>query len=135
MHVADVADAVLSAAERPAAAGRTYDVAGPEPLTFAQLLRISARAVASRTRFVPVPLAPLVALARGHERLSPQPRIRAEQLLRLTEDKAFAIDRAAHDLGFCPRPFAVGAADDQPIGGPHHGFVVFDHQHRITQVT
>jgi uncharacterized protein YbjT (DUF2867 family) len=117
VHVADVADAVLSAAERPAAAGRTYDVAGPEPLTFAQLLRISARAVASRTRFVPVPLAPLVALARGHERLSPQPRIRAEQLLRLTEDKAFAIDRAAHDLGFCPRPFAVGIqAEAQAMG-------------------
>ena len=34
----------------------TYDVAGPEPLTFTELLRISARAVGSRTRFVPVPL-------------------------------------------------------------------------------
>jgi uncharacterized protein YbjT (DUF2867 family) len=108
VHVADVADAVLSAAERPATAGQTYDVAGPEPLTFAELLRTSARATGSRTLFFPVPLTPLVGLVRGYERLSRRPRIRAEQLLRLAEDKSFAIDSAARDLGFDPRPFAVG---------------------------
>jgi uncharacterized protein YbjT (DUF2867 family) len=117
VHVADVADAVLNAAERPATAGATYDVAGPEPLTFDELLRTSARAVASRTRFVPVPLTPLVAVVRGYERLSQHPRIRAEQLLRLAEDKAFAIDSAARDLGFCPRPFSVGIrAEAQAMG-------------------
>jgi uncharacterized protein YbjT (DUF2867 family) len=117
VHVADVADAVLSAAERPATAGRTYDVAGPATLTFADLLRTSARAIASRTRFVPVPLTPLVALVRGYERLSQHPRIRAEQLLRLAEDKSFAIDDAARDLGFDPRPFAAGIrAEAQTMG-------------------
>jgi uncharacterized protein YbjT (DUF2867 family) len=108
VHAADVADAVLAAAERPAAAGHTYDVAGPEPLTFAELLRTSARAVASRTRFVPVPLSPVVAAARGYELVSRNPRIRVEQLRRLTEDKAFAISHAVHDLGYAPRSFADG---------------------------
>jgi len=108
VHVADVADALLAAAERPETAGSCYDVAGPEPLAFAELLRISARAVTSRTRFVPVPLTPLVAAARGYERLSRRPRIRAEQLLRLAEDKAFVIQGAARDLGYAPRPFAAG---------------------------
>jgi len=108
VHVADVADAVLAAAERPEAVSTCYDVAGPEPLAFAELLRISARAVASRTRFVPVPLAPLVAVARGYGLLSRRPRIRAEQLLRLVEDKAFGIQDAARDLGYAPRPFAAG---------------------------
>jgi uncharacterized protein YbjT (DUF2867 family) len=108
VHVADVADAVLAAAERPESAGTCYDVAGPEPLAFAELLRISARAVASRTRFVPVPLAPVVAAARGYGLLSRRPRIRAEQLLRLAEDKAFGIGDAARDLGYAPRPFAAG---------------------------
>ena len=117
VHVADVADAIVCAAERPAAAGMTYDIAGPEALTFAEILRTSARAVASRTRFLPVPLTPLVALVRGYERLTPHPRIRAEQLLRLAEDKAFAIDSAARDLGFCPRPFAAGIrAEAQAMG-------------------
>jgi uncharacterized protein YbjT (DUF2867 family) len=108
VHAADLADAVLAAAERPAAAGHTYDVAGPEPLTFAELLRISARAVASRTRFVPVPLSPVVAAARGYELVSRNPRIRVEQLRRLAEDKAFAINHAVHDLGYAPRSFADG---------------------------
>ena len=55
-----------------------------------------------------MPLAPLVTLARGYERLSRHPRIRAEQLRRLAEDKAFAIDDAIRDLGYAPRPFAEG---------------------------
>ena len=108
VYVADVADAVLAAAERPGAAGSCYDVAGPEPLTFAELLRISARAVASRTRFFPVPLTPLVAAAHGYEQLSRRPKLRAEQLRRLAEDKAFAIQDAERDLGYAPRPFAAG---------------------------
>jgi uncharacterized protein YbjT (DUF2867 family) len=117
VHVADVADAVLNAAERPATAGQTYDVAGPAPLMFAELLRTSARAIARRTRFFPVPLTPLVALVRGYERLSQHPRIRAEQLLRLAEDKSFAIDSAARDLSFDPRPFAAGIrAEAQAMG-------------------
>jgi uncharacterized protein YbjT (DUF2867 family) len=108
VHVADVASAVLSAVERPESAGITYDIAGPEPLSFAELLRVAARVVGSRTRFVPVPLSPLVAAARGYELLAARPRIRAEQLQRLSEDKAFSIEDAARDLGYAPRPFTDG---------------------------
>ncbi len=108
VHVADVADAVLAAVTRPAAAGTCYDIAGPEPLTFADLLRLAAAAVGSRARLVPVPLAACVAAARGYQLVSRNPRIRAEQVRRLAEDKAFAIDDAARDLGYAPRPFAAG---------------------------
>jgi uncharacterized protein YbjT (DUF2867 family) len=108
VHVADLAHAVLTAVERPETAGRVYDLAGPEPLTFAALLRTSAAATGSRTRLVPVPLAPVIALTRGYERLSRQPRFRAEQWQRLAEDKAFAIDAAVRDLDYAPRPFAEG---------------------------
>jgi uncharacterized protein YbjT (DUF2867 family) len=108
VHAADVADAVLAAAERPDAALQTYDVAGPEPLTFTELLRTAASAVASRTRFVPVPLSPVIAVARGYELLSRNPRIRVEQVRRLAEDKAFVIDDAMRDLAYAPRSFADG---------------------------
>jgi uncharacterized protein YbjT (DUF2867 family) len=108
VHVADVASAVLSAVERPESAGTVYDLAGPQPLSFAELLRAAAQAAGRRTRFVPVPLSPLVAAARGYELLAARPRIRGEQLQRLAEDKAFSIDDAARDLGYAPRPFAEG---------------------------
>jgi uncharacterized protein YbjT (DUF2867 family) len=108
VHAADVAQAVLAAAERPHAALHTYDVAGPEPLTFTELLQTAAGAVASRTRFIPVPVSPVIAVARGYELLSRNPRIRVEQVRRLAEDKTFAIDDAMRDLGYDPRPFAEG---------------------------
>jgi nucleoside-diphosphate-sugar epimerase len=131
VHVADVAAAVLAAAQRLAApgseaphleargagSGSLYNVAGPEPIPFGELLRICARAVGSRTRLLPVPLAPLVPLARGYERLSRHPRLRAEQLLRLGEDKAFAIDDTIRDLGYAPRPFSDGIAGEARLLG------------------
>ena len=117
VHVADVAAAVLAAVQRPTAIGSLYNVAGPEPLPFAELLRVCARAVGSRTRLVPVPLAPLVTLARGYELLSRHPRIRPEQLRRLAEDKAFPIDAAIRDLGYAPRPFASGIGDEARLLG------------------
>jgi nucleoside-diphosphate-sugar epimerase len=112
VHVADLATAVLASLRRPAAIGSLYNIAGPEPLPFAELLHICARAVGSRTRLVPIPLAPLVTLVRGYERLSRHPRIRAEQLLRLAEDKAFPIEAAIRDLGYAPRSFADGISDE-----------------------
>jgi uncharacterized protein YbjT (DUF2867 family) len=120
VHVADVADAVLNAVERVAAARHRYDVAGPEPLSIADLLRICARAVGSRTRFISVPLAPLAAAIRGYEILSARPRIRAEQVLRLAEDKAFAIDDAVRDLDYAPRSFSEGIqAEAHALGLAH----------------
>jgi len=117
VHVADVAAGVLSAVERPESAGTTYDIAGPEPLSFAELLRVAAWAAGSRTRFVPVPLSPLVAVARGYELLAARPWIRAEQLERLAEDKAFSIEDAARDLGYAPRSFADGiVAEARALG-------------------
>lgn len=108
VHVADAAHAVLTAVERQESTGRTYVVAGPEPLTFAELLRAAAAAVGHRVHLVPVPLAPAIALTRGYERLSRKPRIRAEQWERLAEDKAFPIDAAARDLAYAPRTFGDG---------------------------
>lgn len=108
VHVADLADAVLTAVERPETAGRTYNVAGPAPLTFAELLRAAAAAVGCRVHLVPVPLAPAIALTRGYERVSRKPPIRAEQWERLAEDKAFPIDAAARDLAYAPRTFGEG---------------------------
>ena len=117
VHVDDVAGAVLSAVERPASAEITYDIAGPEALSFAELLRTCAQAVGNRARFVPVPLSPLVAVARGYEWLVPRPRIHAEQLQRLAEDKAFGIQDAVRDLGYAPRSFADGiVAEARALG-------------------
>jgi hypothetical protein len=61
---------------------------------------------------LPVPIqltARLVALWR---RLGLPPRVSAEQVLRLAEDKAFAYDAARRDWGYAPIGFRDGLAKE-----------------------
>ena len=108
VHVDDLAAAVLAAAEAAHAVGRRYDVAGPEPVTFRELLEQAGEAVGRRPLLVPTPLGPTAWLLARYEELSSRPRLRAEQVRRLAEDKVFDITPAVRDLGFRPRSFRDG---------------------------
>ncbi len=112
VHVDDLADTVVATLDRPVSIGRAYDVAGPEPLTLREVIEETAAAVGRSVRCVAVPLAPLVAAALVYERFSRNPRLRAEQLERLAEDKTFDIGPARADLGFDPRSFAAGIREE-----------------------
>lgn len=112
VHVDDVAGAVVVALESPLAAGHDYDLAGPEPLSLREVIGEAATALGRSVRLVPVPL-PLAVIALGlYERIATRPRITAEQLRRLGEDKAFDITDARRDLRFHPRSFAAGIAEE-----------------------
>lgn len=115
VHVADVADAVVESVERPIAIHRCYDVGGPEPLSMAQIVEQAGVALGRRPRIVPIPLAPPILVARIYGRLAAKPKLKAEQLERLAEDKVFDIDAARRDLDFRPRPFAVGIAAEASL--------------------
>ena len=108
VHVEDLAQALVGAVANDASIGATYDVAGPEPITFRELLETAASAAGRSVRLVPVPLAPTIGVVRLYERAASRPRIKAEQLERLAEDKAFDNGPAARDLGHAPRSFADG---------------------------
>lgn len=112
VHVDDLAQAIVTAVSSTVAIGRVYDLAGPEALTLRQVIEQASEAVGRRSRVVSVPLAPAIAAVRLHERFAARPRLRAEQLERLEEDKAFDITAARQDLGFDPRPFALGIAQE-----------------------
>lgn len=108
VHVEDVAQIVLATAANAVSVRRTYDVAGPEPLTFRELIRETATAAGRHPRLVSVPLRPTIWALRAYEHAVPRPRIKAEQLERLSEDKAFDISAAVDDLGYRPRSFRTG---------------------------
>jgi nucleoside-diphosphate-sugar epimerase len=118
VHVDDVASAIASALMRPSTGGHAYDVAGPEPLTFRQLVREGAAAVGRRPLLFPIPLRPAVAAIGVYERVSSNPRLWAEQLERLGEDKAFDITPAQDELGFNPRSFTEGVQAQAKGGAP-----------------
>lgn len=108
VHVEDLAAVLLRAVDTDIAIGRSYNVAGPRPLMFREIVAQSGAAVGRRVFCVSVPVGPVVALVGAHERRAARPQLKAEQIARLVESKAFAIDDAVRDLDFSPRSFADG---------------------------
>jgi nucleoside-diphosphate-sugar epimerase len=107
-HVDDVASFLVELLERPCNSRAEYDVAGPEPHSLRELIEQSAAAVARRPLFVPLPLGATSRLIRLYEGVTDHPRLNAEQVERLAEDKVFDIGPARRDLGFEPRSFSDG---------------------------
>jgi len=110
VHVDDVAGALAAALEVPRAAGRTYVLAGPESISYLELVGRLERllGVSPRRRVhVPAGLARVaIALA---ARLGIGPYV-PDQVPRLLLAKDADIGPAARDLGFAPRPLEVGLA-------------------------
>jgi uncharacterized protein YbjT (DUF2867 family) len=117
VHVEDLATAIVAALEREAAVGKAIDVPGPEPLSFRELLLTAGTAVGRRPKLVPVPFRLTMEGLRLYERVSSSPRLKAEQLERLGEDKAFDPGPAREILGYEPRPFSDGVRAEAVLLG------------------
>ncbi len=112
VHVDDLAHAIVGALDRHEAVGTAYDVAGPRALSLREVVEQAAAAVGRRPRLVGLPLGAAIVAVRAYERVVRHPRLRAEQIERLAEDKAFDIDSARADLGFSPRSFEDGIREE-----------------------
>lgn len=107
VFVKDVADAFLGALDDPAAVGKTFELGGPDILTYEQLLdTIAARLGKKKPKVhVPVGLMKLIVAATGPLPAALRPPVTSEQLKMLaldncTDDSATAklIDRAPGSL-------------------------------------
>jgi NADH dehydrogenase len=105
VYVGDVADAVIAALEAPAA-GRTFELGGPQAVTMAALLRWIADATGRKRLFVDVPDAVASALASGLG-WAPGAPITKDQWLMLQSDNIVApgADGLA-ELGIAPASLA-----------------------------
>lgn len=108
VHIDDLAAAIVNALDRPASVHRAYNLAGPEPMTLRTVIEEAAGAVGRRPRLVSVPLKLTMGLVWLYEKAAPTPRMKAEQLARLAENKAVDIGPAEADLDFAPRAFVDG---------------------------
>jgi uncharacterized protein YbjT (DUF2867 family) len=106
----DCAGGVYEALVRPATVGQSYDLPGGEALTYLQLVETAAGALGRKPRIVRLPLEPVRLSLVAAERLRLPLPVRSEQVLRLSEDKAYPYDRAKKDLGYAPRRFWEGVA-------------------------
>ncbi|WP_120008961.1 SDR family oxidoreductase [Teichococcus vastitatis] len=111
IHQADVTASLLAALGASWTRPETLVVAGPEPLAYRDFLATVARAAGLRPPpVVPVPAAPLRLLAPLTRLIPGLPSIGADEIRRLTEDKAFDIGPMRERLGVTPRPLAQGLA-------------------------
>jgi uncharacterized protein YbjT (DUF2867 family) len=108
VYVGDVATAVVRALDSPATVRRAYNISGAAPLTFNQVVDTITSALGRKVWKLRIPVGPPVALLQGFERLGLRLPVRAEQLLRLNEDKAFGHDDAWRDFGYAPVSFREG---------------------------
>lgn len=108
IFVDDVAQAALRALQTDATIGRSYNIAGKDPLTYNQVIDTAAASLGRRVWKLHLPFMPIVRLLQFAERLRIRLPVKAEQVLRLNEDKAFSYEEAQRDFGFSPRSFEEG---------------------------
>ncbi len=108
IFVDDVAQAVLLALQNDITIGKSYNIAGKDPLTYNQVIDTVASALGKRVWKLHLPYMPIVRALQFTERMKIRLPIKAEQVLRLNENKAFSYEEAQKDFGFSPRSFDEG---------------------------
>ncbi len=108
IFVDDVAQAVLLALQNDTTIGRSYNIAGKTPLTYNQVIDTVANALGKRVWKLHLPYMPIVRALQFTERMKLRLPIKAEQVLRLNENKAFSYEEARQDFAFSPRSFEEG---------------------------
>lgn len=108
IYVGDVAEAVVSCLCSDQTIGKSYNIAGKHPLTYNQVIDTIAGQMNRRVWKLRIPSAPVVGALRFFERLHIPFPIKAEQVLRLNENKSFTYEEARKDFGFRPLTFDEG---------------------------
>ncbi len=104
IYVGDVAAAAMAALNDETTAGRTYELGGPQTMTFREVLEYVMRLTGRRRLLAPVPSCLLRRLAVLIE-LLPNPPITRDQLILLARDNVVAEGAAGLEaLGVTPTP-------------------------------
>ena len=108
IYVGDVAQAIVSCLGNDQTIGKSYNIAGKHPLTYNQVIDNIAKHMNKRVWKVHIPSVPVVSLLKFFERVYIPFPIKAEQVLRLNENKNFSYEEAERDFGFSPFSFEEG---------------------------
>jgi uncharacterized protein YbjT (DUF2867 family) len=107
VYVGDVAQAVLTALDRPEAMGRIYELGGPEVLSFRELMELLLREIRRpHVALVPVPFGVARLLAWGLE-FAPGGMLTRDQVVLLRRDNVVGgAALSLYELGIQPTPLA-----------------------------
>jgi NADH dehydrogenase len=104
--VGDIAELCLRALDRPATAGRTYEVGGPQVLLLREFFAVLSRVLRGRSKtMIPIPT-PVVRLGAWLDaKLSSDPPITPDELKMLLAARPCYTRPMEVDFGLAPRPF------------------------------
>jgi nucleoside-diphosphate-sugar epimerase len=108
IYAGDVAQAIVSCLCNNQTIGKSYNIAGKTPLTYNQVIDTVAGLMKKRIWKIHILSTPVVSLLKFFERLHIPFPIKAEQVLRLNENKNFSYEDAERDFGFNPLAFEEG---------------------------
>lgn len=108
IFVDDVAAAILGCLKTDLTIGRSYNIAGKHPLTYNEVVDTIAKGMNKRVWKLHIPSKPVVSLLGLFERIHIPFSVKAEQVLRLNENKDFSYAEAGRDFGFSPLSFEDG---------------------------
>lgn len=108
IYVDDVAAAVLGCLQADITIGKSYNIAGKHALTYNEVIDTLAKAMNKRVWKLHIPSKPVVGTLKLFEKMHIPFPIKAEQVLRLNENKDFSYAEAERDFGFSPHSFEEG---------------------------
>ena len=109
IHQDDVTRAIRASLDRAWDGAQTLVIAGPAPLSYAEFVRTVAVSSGQRSpRILTISPAVLMVLAHVLCYIPLLPRLRAEEVRRLMEDKNFDVHPMIDTLGFTPMSLADG---------------------------
>jgi uncharacterized protein YbjT (DUF2867 family) len=117
IFVDDVARAVVSCLSTARTLRKSYNIAGKYALPYNDVIDTIARLLKKPVWKIHLPARPIVSLLSFLERFQVPTPIKAEQVMRLNENKAFTYKAAQSDFDFKPLSFAQGIAIELSGGG------------------
>jgi len=112
VHVADLAGCILAALKIERSVGKTYDLPGGSAHSLREIVAIIAGTIGKKVLCVPLPLGFVETASSLQTKLFGRTPLRPEQIQGLREDKQYDYSDAARDLGYAPRPFKEGVAQE-----------------------
>ena len=108
IYVDDVAQAVVNCLASAQTINKSYNIAGKNPLTYNQIIDTIARQLKKQIWKIHIPVKPVVSVLGFFEHLHIWLPLKAEQVLRLNENKNFSYEQAQRDFGFRSLAFEEG---------------------------
>jgi nucleoside-diphosphate-sugar epimerase len=108
IFVDDVAQAIVRCLSNRNTFGKSYNIAGKSPLTYNAVIDTITQKLNKRVWKIHIPSKPVEGMLNLFEKIRLPFPIKAEQVLRLNENKDFSYAEAEKDFGFSSRSFEEG---------------------------